>query len=228
MTRFRPVLLGFTAVAVVALTLVSNFSSPNTDVFTNFTPPGRVVLASFPAPVQPRGEIAEPTGNTPAPLETQVADHAATPAVKPPATKNIPAPQPTTTKAPAATATPSTNCPGTFSQQFLCLFNQYRISKGLSRVSANADLANVALKHSQWMDSNGIFSHEESNGSHLLDRCRAAGIICRAENLAENATSAQNLLDMWIASPSHNANLIGPYSTMGLGIAGSYITLLLN
>jgi uncharacterized protein YkwD len=229
MTRFRLFMLSLAAVVVLAITLLSNFQ-PSAKSVASFTPPGRKVLASAPElfavgkNIEPRGETEgnqsdKIDGVSPAPAQTaQTAKKSSTPAAITPA-KNNPI-----TSRPAV----APGCSGSFTQEFMCLFNQYRASKGLGKVSYNQALAGVALKHSQWMDSTGIFSHEESDGSHLLDRCRAAGIVCRGENLAKGVSSAQNLLNMWVASPSHNKNLLGPYTTAGLGISGNYITLLLN
>ncbi|HMQ01472.1 MAG TPA: CAP domain-containing protein, partial [Candidatus Doudnabacteria bacterium] len=113
-------------------------------------------------------------------------------------------------------------------QEFLCLFNQYRAQAGLGPISFNYSLTQVALGHSNWMNQTGSFSHEGINGSRLNDRCTAAGTTCRAENLAHNLLDAQKLLNSWVANPSHNRNLLGPYSIAGFGQAGSYVTLLLN
>ncbi len=220
MKHFRWFLLSIAILGVFALVLFGSTFPPKVNSFTSFTPPGRVVLASFPAPVTPRGEETKSQAATITQSTTPTVTPQTSTAVKPTA-----APKTTPTK---ASVPPAPTCAGAFTQQFLCLLNQYRVSKGLAKLSFDSSLATVALKHSQWMNSTGTFSHEETDGSHLLDRCQAAGIICRGENLAKGATSAQNLLDMWKASSSHNANLIGSYKTMGLGISGGYITLLLN
>ncbi len=126
------------------------------------------------------------------------------------------------------TPPPTPSCGGSFSQQFYCLLNQYRASKNLGSISPNSGLAGVAMAHSQWMSSTGTFSHTGLNGSRMGDRCSAAGITCRGENLALGAKSAQNLLDMWKASPAHNRILLENFSIGGLGISGSYVTFLLN
>lgn len=169
-------------------------------------------VAASPEPTEPPA----PTANTITETAPQPPAAPATVTKKP---SSAPAPQP-------KPATPT--CGGAFTQQFLCLLNQYRASKGLRSLSYSSSLASVALGHSQWMNKTGTFSHTGVNGSRLADRCHAAGITCRGENLAKDARSAQHLLDLWRASASHNANLLGNYATMGLGASGSYITLLLN
>ncbi|HMU06135.1 MAG TPA: CAP domain-containing protein [Saprospiraceae bacterium] len=119
-------------------------------------------------------------------------------------------------------------CYGTLSQEFICLLNEYRDSKGFGPVSSNNSLVQVAFSHSKWMNETGIFSHTGINGSRLSDRCAAAGIRCLAENLAHNILTAQQLLDSWKANPGHNKNLLGPYNTIGLGVFDKYVTLLMN
>ncbi|GEM_PF-1402201 len=151
-----------------------------------------------------------------------------------PAPKLEPKTSPVTTKPQITNQTPAQNlvesigCRGTLSQEFQCLLNEYRESKGLASVSFDTGLAQVAKTHSEWMYESGIFSHTGINGSRLTERCAAAGIRCLAENLAHNILTAQKLLDSWKANPGHNKNLLGPYNTIGLGVFDKYVTLLMN
>jgi len=189
------------------------------------TPPGRIKLMPLTVQASETPSAAEPT-TTPV---TQLAPTATPQPV--PQKKSAPAPVVKKTAAvPAAVkpAIPAASCSGSLTQQFICLFNEYRNSRGLSKLSYDQALAQVALGHSTWMAQTGKFSHEGINGSHLGDRCRAVSIVCRGENLAMGINSAQQLLNMWKASPAHNAILLGKYTTMGLGISGNYITLLVN
>jgi uncharacterized protein YkwD len=139
-----------------------------------------------------------------------------------------PAPRPKPASLPTPAPTTQACASGSFSEQFLCLLNAYRQSQGKGQLAGSNSLSQVAFDHSAWMAATGTFSHTGPNGDRLGDRCGLAGIACRAENLAHNAKSAQHLLDMWTASPSHNKNLLGNYTAVGMGISGSYITLLLN
>jgi uncharacterized protein YkwD len=142
----------------------------------------------------------------PAPLNQQVAG-ASTPAAKP--------------SAPAAPT-----CSGAMAQQFICLLNDYRAQHGLGKVALSSALSVVAQDHSIWMNQTGTFSHTGINGSRLTERCNAANTTCLAENLAHKISSPEQLLDSWKANTGHNQNLLGPYSSIGYGAAGSYITLL--
>lgn len=135
-------------------------------------------------------------------------------------TQSLPTPSP----APPRTVL----CSGSFSYQLTCLINDYREEKGLNKLTSDTTLSAVALSHSNWMLTTGNFSHEGINGSRMFDRCATAGIRCLAENLAYNVKTAQEVLNLWKKNPGHNKNLLGPYSTAGIGISGKYLTLLLN
>ena len=126
--------------------------------------------------------------------------------------------------APPAPAEPT--CSGDMAQKFLCLLNDYRAQHGLGKVGMNTTLSQVALAHSTWMNQTGTFSHTGLNSSRLTERCQAASTTCLAENLAHKISSPEELLSSWSANAGHNQNLLGPYSLIGFGAAGSYITLL--
>ncbi len=113
---------------------------------------------------------------------------------------------------------------GSLQSQFLCLINQYRVSNGLNPLTENTTLDKVAADYSGYMALTGRFSHYMPNGETYEGRCAAAGISCHGENLAYGFTSAQNLFDLWKASPDHNANMLGQYSQIGIGFDGYYAT----
>lgn len=210
-----------TACLIVAALIVGFATSKQPRVQVNSAvasaPAGRVPIISS-TPLEPRGPMAEV--NTPAP-ETKPTSVTQAPPAKQPAPKTQPKPQTKTTTA------PKPSCSGSFTTQFICLLNDYRASKGLNRLAYSSAMAEVAANYSAWMNQTGIFSHTGENGTRFTDRCAAAGIKCYGENLAKGAKSPQNLLDMWKASPSHNANMLRQgYTAVGLGLSGSYATML--
>ncbi len=115
-----------------------------------------------------------------------------------------------------------------FGDQFICLLNEYRIAQGKSVVAKRGDLANVAQVHTDWMQVNNDLNHTGENGSNMTDRCKSAGITCAAENVAYGFLSSAHLLELWQNSPLHNENLLGNYTTVGLGSTDTYATLLLD
>lgn len=120
------------------------------------------------------------------------------------------------------------SCEGALITKFTCLLNEYRKSRNLGKVTHNSSLAMVAYNHSNWMNATKTLSHVDANGFRHNDRCAQAGIVCRAENLAEGYLDANILLTQWQKSGGHNINLLGPYSTIGLGVSGKYVTLIFN
>lgn len=114
---------------------------------------------------------------------------------------------------------------GSFDNQFLCILNEYRKQNGKSVLLYNTKLNTVALNHSTWMDTNNEFSHTGDGGSSFSERCNNSGATCDAENLAFGAKTAQQLFNMWKDSPAHNKNMLGDHTELGIGIEGSYITV---
>lgn len=57
--------------------------------------------------------------------------------------------------------------------------------------------------------------------SHDGFAARAKGFRSAAENVAAGQRSAAEVVDRWMSSPGHRANLLGPYSVAGAGVARS-------
>lgn len=73
-------------------------------------------------------------------------------------------------------------------------------------------LARAATGHSQDMATGNFFSHTGSSGSTAAQRITAAGYAWRSigENIAAGQQSVNQVVDGWIASPGHCANLLDP------------------
>jgi len=107
--------------------------------------------------------------------------------------------------------------------------NDYRESKGLSRLQWDPALGGVAQAHSQDMYDRSFFSHTNPDGEDPFDRMSAAGISYEsaAENIAKGYTTGQAVLNGWINSPGHRANIENAaYTHHGLGYveSGNYWT----
>lgn len=79
-------------------------------------------------------------------------------------------------------------------------------------LSWNDKLTQAATGHSVDMMSNNFFSHTGSNGSTLAQRIEAAGYSWSSigENIAAGQTSINTVVDGWVASPGHCANIMNP------------------
>jgi uncharacterized protein YkwD len=107
-----------------------------------------------------------------------------------------------------------------FINRVLELTNQFRAQNGLAGLSLNAELNATALGHSRDMALQDYFSHTGKNGSLPWDRARAVGYDANAmgENIAAGYTTAESVVQGWINSPGHRANLLNPsFTELGVG-----------
>lgn len=144
---------------------------------------------------------------------------------------------PTPTPAPATTATQldarlTCNLPN-FQQEILDRVNQARAagrtcgSKTYGPAPAlrwNGVLFNAAGAHSTDMAANNYFSHTSQDGRNPGQRITGAGYAWSAygENIAAGQTSAQAVVDGWLASPGHCANIMNAsYADIGTACVAS-------
>lgn len=83
-------------------------------------------------------------------------------------------------------------------------------------------LDRAALTHAKDMTRHSLFEHQGSDGSTPAQRVTAAGYRWRtvAENIAAGARDAKTVVQGWIDSPGHCANLMGAqYTEMGIAYA---------
>ena len=94
-------------------------------------------------------------------------------------------------------------------EAFIEVMNAHRESIDCPALVWNRDVAEVAQAHSVDMLQRDFFAHENPDGLSPFDRLGAAGIEYSraAENIAWGYSSAQAVLDGWIGSPGHRANL---------------------
>ncbi|WP_415951502.1 CAP domain-containing protein [Streptomyces sp. KLOTTS4A1] len=130
-----------------------------------------------------------------------------------------PAKQPRT-KTPEKTATPDTADAGSGAEaQVLALVNQERAQAGCRPVTADGELAALAEDFSADMAARGFFDHTDPDGDTPWDRADAAGITnLGGENIARGQADAKAVMDSWMKSPGHRANILNcDYKTLGVG-----------
>ncbi|MGY4973656.1 CAP domain-containing protein [Streptomyces nigrescens] len=103
--------------------------------------------------------------------------------------------------------------------QVLSLVNQERAQAGCSPVTADRELAGLAQDFSDDMARRGFFDHTDPDGDTPWDRARDAGIDdLGGENIARGQANAQSVMDSWMNSPGHRANILNcEYKTLGVG-----------
>jgi uncharacterized protein YkwD len=109
-------------------------------------------------------------------------------------------------------------------RSLLCMANAVRSRSGLDLLIADPRLDAAARGHSTDMVARGYFSHTGLDGSSPSDRAQAAGYPGGAgENIAASSRGgALTVFGLWRASAGHNANLLGSYTTTGLGVAPGF------
>ncbi|MCQ4208583.1 CAP domain-containing protein [Streptomyces longispororuber] len=156
---------------------------------------------------------AEPS-KKPAPSKTSAAGGGTTTKSASPSTK-----APEKTKAPTSAA-PATSSESAAAAQVLSLVNQERAKVGCSPVTADSGLAALATAFSEDMAARNFFDHTDPDGATPWDRAKKAGITdLGGENIARGQANAQSVMDAWMNSPGHKANILNcDYKTLGVGV----------
>jgi uncharacterized protein YkwD len=110
--------------------------------------------------------------------------------------------------APSAPTEPDPELPaGT--RDFVTLMNAHRVEVGCSPLIWNARVAEVAQAHSEDMVARKFFGHDNPEGDSPFDRLEEAGVAYSraAENIAYGFPDAGGVLEGWLDSPGHRANI---------------------
>lgn len=126
-------------------------------------------------------------------------------------------------------ATPELQDESRITQRVLALANEARSqprrcgSKSFAAVPPLAlapKLTRAAREHSKDMAKHSEFEHEGTDGSTPAERATREGYVWRTvgENIAAGATSAEEVMEGWMASPGHCENLMDPrFTETGIG-----------
>ncbi|GLZ75683.1 hypothetical protein Afil01_04900 [Actinorhabdospora filicis] len=101
------------------------------------------------------------------------------------------------------------------------LTNVERAKAGCGEVEENAKLTAAAQGHSEDMARNNYFDHTSQDGRSPWDRSRAQGYNdAIGENIAAGYTTAKAVLEGWMNSEGHRANILNcDAKAIGLGVA---------
>ena len=111
------------------------------------------------------------------------------------------------------------------------LVNEIRQQNGLRPLAANWELSRVARYKSQDMRDNGYFSHNSPTYGTPFQMLSAFGLYYRTagENIAKGYASPQAVVNGWMNSSGHRANILNAsYTQIGVGYVsgGNYWTQL--
>lgn len=118
-----------------------------------------------------------------------------------------------------------------YESEVIRLVNEIRQQNGLRPLAANWELSRVARYKSQDMRDNGYFSHSSPTYGTPFQMLSAFGLSYRTagENIAKGYASPQAVVNGWMNSSGHRANILNAsYTQIGVGYVsgGNYWTQL--
>jgi uncharacterized protein YkwD len=132
-----------------------------------------------------------------------------------PANAKVPAP-------PLPPSAPETAIePAVLMSEVVTMTNQRRRANGCDELEVDWDLTIASIRQSLYMARTGRFSHIWKDGTTFVARSHAAGYgQPSGENIAWGYHTASEVIDAWMASPSHRENILncGAHS-IGTGVA---------
>ncbi|MER7793670.1 CAP domain-containing protein [Streptomyces sp. NPDC097640] len=104
-------------------------------------------------------------------------------------------------------------------RQVLALVNEERSKAGCAPVTADPKLTQLAQDFSDDMALRGFFDHLDPDGDTPWERAEQVGIVnLGGENIARGQEDAQAVMDSWMNSSGHRANILNcGYKTLGVG-----------
>ncbi|MFE3856853.1 CAP domain-containing protein [Streptomyces griseorubiginosus] len=107
--------------------------------------------------------------------------------------------------------------------EVVVLTNRERARAGLPSLAVDHHLVGAAQAYSTDMAVRAFYSHTSPEGTQPWDRAAAAGSTRRSigENIACGQRSAAEVVEGWMNSPGHRANILKPdFTHIGVGFAG--------
>lgn len=116
-----------------------------------------------------------------------------------------------------------------YEAEVLRLVNEIRGQNGLKPFASNWELSRVARYKSEDMSDNQYFSHTSPTYGSPFQMIRAFGLSygAAAENIAYGQTTPAAVVNSWMNSAGHRANILSTaYTQLGVGYAakGNYWT----
>ncbi len=109
-----------------------------------------------------------------------------------------------------------------FEDEVLRLVNEERARNGLQTLKANWQAARVARIKSQDMINNKYFGHTSPLYGSPFKMLESYGLrfSAAAENIAKGQRTAQEVMNAWMNSPGHKANILNKsFTELGVGAA---------
>ena len=107
-----------------------------------------------------------------------------------------------------------------YETEVIRLVNEIRLENGLNPLTAHWELSRVARYKSQDMADNRYFSHTSPTYGSPFQMIKAFGLSYRTagENIAMGYSTPQAVVDGWMNSSGHRANILNAsYTQIGVG-----------
>jgi uncharacterized protein YkwD len=111
--------------------------------------------------------------------------------------------------------------PGFTVSEVISAHNTIRAQHGLGSLSGNSALHSAAAGHARYMAANDFVGHRGALGTYAAERADAAGYawVAIGENCAGGGESLQQVMNGWMNSPGHRANILrGDFTEIGVGL----------
>ena len=111
-----------------------------------------------------------------------------------------------------------------FENEVIRLVNEIRVKNGLNTLVADWELSRVARYKSQDMKDNNYFSHTSPVYGSPFNMMKNFGISYKtaAENIAKGQKSPQAVVNAWMNSSGHRANILNAsFKKIGVGYVAS-------
>ena len=116
-----------------------------------------------------------------------------------------------------------------YEHEVVRLVNEIRVQNGLKTLTEDWELSRVARYKSQDMKDNNYFSHTSPVYGSPFEMMKSFGISYKraAENIAKGQSTPQAVVNAWMNSSGHRANILNSsYTKIGVGYvkSGNYWT----
>ncbi|MEC0093872.1 CAP domain-containing protein [Paenibacillus macquariensis] len=126
---------------------------------------------------------------------------------------------PTSPTSPTGQAQEGTKDSSQFAEQVLDLVNKERSKAGLGSLSMSEELSKMAMVKAQDMYNNNYFDHNSPTHGSPFDMMKEFGITYNSagENIAKGQTTPTQVMNEWMNSPGHKANILNSsYTRIGI------------